>query len=302
MYPDDGGTYELYTGLDRATGWYAKNKLVEDTPEHSPQWNIQAQLANNTDFQKVIRKVWEGTDYKEGFYTIAQRYYRDSGTIDDWIETRAEWMNTQILENFGQYEQIAKPTLSAYKADGTTPLASTSKVKTGSSYVLKASTSESYVQYVLYDNGNLVSERNTTGIFTVESAEKGTHTYQVKTWFNSYSEKISDESIEIEVTDEEPTTEPVTTEPVTTEPETEPTEPVITDLKLSFKATNLSYLQPSVTITDSTGAVIMEKTPLTGGERIGVPFEGSYAFEWFNINLPREYARMSFICSYDYQC
>ncbi|MDD5796393.1 MAG: CotH kinase family protein [Oscillospiraceae bacterium] len=338
MYPDDGGIYELCTGLDGATGWYAKNKLVEDTPEDAPQWNIQAQLANNTDFQTVIRKVWEGTDYKEGFYTIAQRYYRDSGTIDswigklsdsvamnearwgfiennvssdfgtlqhgtafenaaaylksEWIENRADWMNIQILDKFKLYYQIAKPTLSAYKADGTTPLASTSKVKTGSSYVLKASTSESYVQYVLYDNGNLVSERNTTGIFTVEPAEKGTHTYQVKTWFNSYSEKISDEPIEIEVTDEEPTTEPVTTEPVTTEPE--PTEPVITDLKLSFKATNLSYLQPSVTITDSSGAVIMEKTPLTRGERIGVHFEGSYAFEWFNIDLPREYAKHNY--------
>lgn len=116
------------------------------------------------------------------------------GAVDflktSWSSTRATWLNTQFSNNndYKNYEQIATPTLAAYASDGKTPL--TGEVASGGSYVLKASTSEIYVDYVLYDGDTQVAT-NTDGVFAIENAVAGTHNYKVETVYNKTNKKSS---------------------------------------------------------------------------------------------------------------
>lgn len=116
------------------------------------------------------------------------------GAVDflktSWSSTRATWLNTQFSNNndYKNYEQIATPTLAAYASDGKTPL--TGEVASGGSYVLKASTSEIYVDYVLYDGDTQVAT-NTDGVFAIENAVAGTHNYKVETVYNTTNKKSS---------------------------------------------------------------------------------------------------------------
>lgn len=116
------------------------------------------------------------------------------GAVDflktSWSSTRATWLNTQFSNNndYKNYEQIATPTLTAYASDGKTPL--TGEVASGGSYVLKASTSEIYVDYVLYDGDTQVAN-NTDGVFAIENAVAGTHNYKVETVYNKTNKKSS---------------------------------------------------------------------------------------------------------------
>lgn len=116
------------------------------------------------------------------------------GAVDflktSWSSTRATWLNTQFSNNndYKNYEQIATPTLTAYASDGKTPL--TGEVASGGSYVLKASTSEIYVDYVLYDGDTQVAT-NTDGVFAIENAVAGTHNYKVETVYNTTNKKSS---------------------------------------------------------------------------------------------------------------
>lgn len=116
------------------------------------------------------------------------------GAVDflktSWSSTRATWLNTQFSNNndYKNYEQIATPTLAAYASDGKTPL--TGEVASGGSYVLKASTSEIYVDYVLYDGDTQVAT-NTDGVFAIENAVAGTHNYKVETVYNTTNTKSS---------------------------------------------------------------------------------------------------------------
>lgn len=116
------------------------------------------------------------------------------GAVDflktSWSSTRATWLNTQFSNNndYKNYEQIATPTLTAYASDGKTPLVG--EVASGGSYVLKASTSEIYVDYVLYDGDTQVAT-NTDGVFAIENAVAGTHNYKVETVYNTTNKKSS---------------------------------------------------------------------------------------------------------------
>lgn len=116
------------------------------------------------------------------------------GAVDflktSWSSTRATWLNTQFSNNndYKNYEQIATPTLTAYASDGKTPL--TGEVASGGSYVLKASTSEIYVDYVLYDGDTQVATK-TDGVFAIENAVAGTHNYKVETVYNTTNKKSS---------------------------------------------------------------------------------------------------------------
>lgn len=116
------------------------------------------------------------------------------GAVDflktSWSSTRATWLNTQFSNNndYKNYEQIATPTLTAYASDGKTPLVG--EVASGGSYVLKASTSEIYVDYVLYDGDTQVAT-NTDGVFAIENAVTGTHNYKVETVYNTTNKKSS---------------------------------------------------------------------------------------------------------------
>lgn len=72
---------------DNPEGWVAKNKAMDDSTDSSKGYSIQSKLANNTNFQTVIKKVWNGTG-SDGFYEIAKTYCGTQGTrggnIGDW--------------------------------------------------------------------------------------------------------------------------------------------------------------------------------------------------------------------------
>lgn len=105
-----------------------------------------------------------------------------------WSKNRVDNLLNGVFTGYNDYEQIATPTLAAYASDGKTPL--TGEVASGGSYVLKASTSEIYVDYVLYDGDTQVAT-NTDGVFAIENAVAGTHNYKVETVYNTTNTKSS---------------------------------------------------------------------------------------------------------------
>lgn len=228
-----------------ATKWFAKEKAMGDGTQ-SGSYSLQSKLATDSNFQTVIKKVWNGKN-NDGFYAKVQEYYKTDGYLDTWKnqisksvnmnETRwgfiannplrgsawsyastnttnfngktgfegavaflkgtsnSGWSKNRVdnllnngINAYGNYTQIATPTLTAYAADGTTPLEG--EVTAGDTYVLKADTSEIYVDYVLYDGETKVDE-NSDGVFTISNATAGIHSYTVKTVYNTTNEKTS---------------------------------------------------------------------------------------------------------------
>ncbi len=154
-------------------------------------------------------------------------------------------------------------------------------------------------------SGNAVTI-SSDGKFTPTAAGDYIFTVKAKNYHGSASAKatltVTEQQETTEATTAAPTTEPATTEPATTEPATtEPvtTEPVtteptttqpagteITNLNVKFKGTTLSYLVPSLEVKDADGNVVFDKAELSRTrDRIGVHFEGSYAFEWFSTTV-----------------
>ncbi len=225
----------------KATGaWFAKNKKYDDSSINTARkYSIQSKLANNSSFQQVIKKVWDGTDTQEGFYAKVQKYYGDNSQLDAWynkisasvnmnetrwgfikddnvknwgsadnsdthlgavnwlessfLSPRASWMNGEF-EKYTAYTQIAAPTLTAYLADGKTEL--TGEVAVGDSIVLKADTTEIFVTYELYKDGEMV-DSNDNGVFTV-LAENGTTKYTVKTLYGT-SDRMTSNDVTVTV-------------------------------------------------------------------------------------------------------
>lgn len=105
-----------------------------------------------------------------------------------WSKNRVDNLLNGVFTGYNDYKQIATPTLTAYASDGKTPL--TGEVASGGSYVLKASTSEIYVDYVLYDGDTQVAT-NTDGVFEIKNAVAGTHNYKVETVYNTTNTKSS---------------------------------------------------------------------------------------------------------------
>lgn len=72
--------------------WYAKNKRY-DNSEGDAKYSIQSKLANNSSFQQVIKKVWDGTDTQEGFYAKVQKYYGGNSQLDAWYNKISDSVN-----------------------------------------------------------------------------------------------------------------------------------------------------------------------------------------------------------------
>ena len=233
----NSGTKKAMDGSDltanNAEYWFAKLKAMgkgDDTKKYS----LQSKLATDSNFQKVIKKVWFGKN-NDGFYDKVKPYYANDGQLDKWLaqvlssynmnearwqfiqnrtpgkwsapdttnnngfngavdflktswsNTRGTWLNEQF-NGYNDYTQIATPTLTAYASDGETALTGT--VTAGDTYVLKATTPEIYVDYVLYDGETKVDE-NSDGVFTISNATAGIHSYTVKTVYNTTNEKTS---------------------------------------------------------------------------------------------------------------
>ena len=210
--------------------WLAKIKSIDASESNTGTYSIQSKLADtNSSFQSLIKKVWNDEFYStiKTYYTddgqIDQWYdqisasvsmnerrwgfiandpitswgSKDTGNLhsvaveylkSDWTETRANWLNTQI-QNYADYTvtKLATPTVKAYTSDGAEL---TGSIEAGSTYIIKATTDDPYVTYVLY-NGDTVVDSNSTGEFEITAVE-GEYNYTVKTTFDSVESSASD--------------------------------------------------------------------------------------------------------------
>lgn len=226
---------------DNPEVWFAKNKSI-GASESGGNYSLQSKLANNINFQSVIKKVWNGTSDTsgDGFYDVLKNYFgtdsqidtwkaaitdsmamneyrwgfiasdklngaqsnndwgsKDTGDtldatvqyLEDWIKNRSAWLNDdEQIQGWKNYTQIATPTLTAYTADGETEL--TGDVTQGAEIVLKATTTETYVTYRLYDNNEVIAN-NDTGVFNVPLTTTGVHNFIVKTIYNGTESEAS---------------------------------------------------------------------------------------------------------------
>lgn len=114
-----------------------------------------------------------------------------------WTKKRVEFLNAEFAKS--EYPDtytpatLATPTVKAYASDGTTEL--TGSVEAESTYIIKATTTDSGVTFHLYENDTEV-DSNTTGIFTITATE-GKHSYTVKTTSGNVT---STESATVKVT------------------------------------------------------------------------------------------------------
>lgn len=162
-----------YTDGGQLDTW--KNQISKSVSMNEERWGF---IANNP-----ARSSWGSPDTTGGNgFTGAVNFLKTT-----WSSKRGTWLNNEF-NKYSNYSQIATPILTAYAADGTTPLEG--EVTAGDTYVLKADTSEIYVDYVLYD-GSTEVETNTNGVFTINNATSGTHSYTVKTVYNSTDKKTS---------------------------------------------------------------------------------------------------------------
>lgn len=173
-YTKDGW---LDTWRDQITASVNMNEerwgFIANNPLRGSAWNYAS--TNTTNFNN-----------KTGFEGAVE--FLKGTNNAGWSKNRVDNLLNGVFTGYNDYEQIATPTLTAYASDGTTPL--TGEVGAGGSYVLKASTSEIYVDYVLYDGDEVVAT-NSDGVFAIENAVTGTHNYKVETVYNTTNKKSS---------------------------------------------------------------------------------------------------------------
>ena len=83
------GQYEKQTklsvsgsNLDPANpqAWFAKDRAYDDAQDFGDRkYSLQSKLANNADFQAIIKKAWQ-----TNFYDKIQTYYAENGKLDTW--------------------------------------------------------------------------------------------------------------------------------------------------------------------------------------------------------------------------
>lgn len=172
-----------YTNGGQLDTW--KNQISKSISMNEERWGF---IANNP-----ARNSWGSPDTTDGKgFTGAVDFLKTS-----WSSKRGTWLNNEF-NKYSNYTQIATPTLTAYDSDGKTALTGT--VTAGDTYVLKATTPEIYVDYVLYDDEKQVGTANTTGVFKIDNATAGTHSYTVKTVYNS-AESNASSPVEVTVSE-----------------------------------------------------------------------------------------------------
>lgn len=173
------------TGLGDGNGFYDNVKNYYNTQLDTWHSEIADSMAMNEYRWKFIEnnniRSWGSADTGATLSAAVD-------FLKDWITDRSAWLNTQFA-SYSNYSQTVTPTLTAYTADGETEL--TGDVTQGTEFVLKATTTETYVTYKLYD-GNTEVTSNTTGEFRISNATAGTHNYTVKTVTHSGNTMTSD--------------------------------------------------------------------------------------------------------------
>lgn len=229
---------------DNPQVWYTKNKAFDDSQTPNTNYSLQSKLANNYEFQKVIKKAWNGTSSSAGFYELIQTYYSDGGKLDTWYnqisasvtmnetrwgfikdnpmlswgskntgdthsdavnylkntwtKTRSQWLDTQI-QQYPDYDLVIAPSITATDEMGHELPAT---VEEGTEIVITATTDGEVDTYQLFDNGELIAE-NETGVFTINDADIGEHSYTVEAVFEGAASEDSNEIV-ITVTEKAP--------------------------------------------------------------------------------------------------
>lgn len=177
---------KVWNGTDTQEGFYAKVQKYYGDNSQIDQWynEIRASVNMNETRWGFIKnnniKNWGSSDTGDN-HSDAVNYLENT-----FLSNRANWLNEQFKE-YPAYIQIATPILTAYQADGKTEL--TGEVAVGDSIVLKADTTEIFVTYELYKDGEMVKS-NDDGVFTI-SAENGTSEYTVKTLYGASNRMTS---------------------------------------------------------------------------------------------------------------
>lgn len=248
------GQYEKQTKLSvsglhlnpaNPQAWFAKDRAYDDAQDFDDRkYSLQSKLANNADFQAIIKKAWQ-----TNFYDKIQTYYAENGKLDTWyneikdsvamnearwgiisnrnnmygtmygssgwgskdtgstheaavnylkntwLSNRTNWLNTEIGK-WASYE-IAKPVIFATDTAGE-PLPST--IEEGTPFRITATSTDDFVSFELYDNGEKVANAvYENGAFTVSNAAAGEHSYTVKAVFGNLT--VESDSINITVTE-----------------------------------------------------------------------------------------------------
>lgn len=170
-----------------------------------------------------------------------------------WSKNRVDNLLNSGINAYGAYTQIATPTLTAYASDGTTPLEG--EVTAGDTYVIKAETSEIYVDYVLYDGSTKVDE-NSNGVFKISNATSGTHSYTVKTVYKSTNEKTSS-AVEVTVNASSD----------------------VKNITVYFKTATAPAYAPSVSFDGG------DATAMTKSSELGKDYSGALTFAWYSVTI-----------------
>lgn len=234
-------------------GFYDKVKPYYETGGQLDKWLAQVLSSYNMNearwqfIQNRTPGEWNAPDTtnNKGF----------TGAVDflknNWSSKRGTWLNNEFNQ-YSNYSQIATPTLTAYAADGK-PL--TGDVEAGSTYVLKAETSEIYVDYELYDGETKVGA-NTTGVFTIDNATAGIHNYTVKTVYNSTDEKTSS-AVKVTVN----------------------TSSYVKSITVYFKTATAPAYAPSVSFDGG------NVTAMTKSSELGKDYSGALTFAWYSVTI-----------------
>lgn len=150
-----------------------KGEINNSIAMNEARWGFISDMKTNTD------KYWGSVDTtgNTGTFDGAVNYLKDT-----WTNTRVQNLLDVEINKFGDYYQMAFPTLTVTAADGT---ALPAEVPVNTQLKFKADTSEIFVTYELYRNDVQVGTSNTTGEFDVTADEVGTFEYKVRTVYGT---------------------------------------------------------------------------------------------------------------------
>lgn len=150
-----------------------KGEINNSIAMNEARWGFISDMKTNTN------KYWGSVDTtgNTGRFDGAVNYLKDT-----WTNTRVQDLLDVEINKFGDYYQMASPTLTVTAADGT---ALPAEVPVNTQLKFKADTSEIFVTYELYRNGVQVGTSNTTGEFDVTADEVGIFEYNVRTVYGT---------------------------------------------------------------------------------------------------------------------
>lgn len=90
------------------TSWYAKEKQMGDNQK--AEYSLQSKLASNTNFEPVIKYVWD-----DSFYTAIRKFYGENSYIDQWYTQ----ISASVAMNEKRWGIIANDPISTWGSNDT---------------------------------------------------------------------------------------------------------------------------------------------------------------------------------------